>query len=94
VDPEGYTQLLRAVYARAKAADPGVVVLGGALAPTLAPAGDPEGMNDLDYLRRMLAAGAGEVMDGLAVHAYGWRMPPDAPAEPGTVNFARTGWLE
>jgi hypothetical protein len=81
------------VYARAKAADPGVMVLGGALAPTLAPIGDPEGMNDLDYLRRMLAAGAGEVMDGLAVHAYGWRMPPDAPADPGLVNFSRTELL-
>jgi hypothetical protein len=93
VDPEGYTALLRAVYPRAKAADPGVVVLGGALAPTLAPIGDPEGMNDLDYLSRMLAAGAGEVMDGLAVHAYGWRLPPDAPADPATVNFARTQLL-
>jgi hypothetical protein len=93
VDPEGYTQLLRAVYPRAKAANPGVVILGGALAPTLAPPGDPEGMNDLDYLRRMLAAGAGEVMDGLAVHAYGWQMLPDAPADPAVVNFARTELL-
>jgi hypothetical protein len=93
VDPEGYTQLLRTVYARAKAANPSVVVLGGALAPTLAPVGDPEGMNDLDYLQRMLAAGAGEVMDGLAVHAYGWRMPPEAPRDPGTVNFGRTELL-
>jgi len=93
VDPEGYTQLLRAVYPRAKAANPDVVILGGALAPTLAPPGDPEGMNDLDYLRRMLAAGAGEIMDGLAVHAYGWKMPPDAPADPATVNFARTELL-
>jgi hypothetical protein len=90
VDPEGYTGLLRAVYPRAKAANPDVVVLGGALAPTLAPAGDPEGMDDLVYLDRMLAAGAGEVMDGLAVHAYGWKMPPDAPADPATVNFSRT----
>jgi hypothetical protein len=93
VDPEGYTDLLRAVYPRAKAANPEVVVLGGALAPTLAPVNDPEGMNDLDYLRRMLAAGAGEVMDGLAVHAYGWRMPPDAPADPAKVNFRRTELL-
>jgi GH35 family endo-1,4-beta-xylanase len=88
-DPEGYAELLRAVFPSAKAANPEVVVLGGALAPTLAPAGDPEGMNDLDYLRRMLAQGAGEVMDGLAVHAYGWQMPPDAPADPATVNFGR-----
>ncbi|MEJ2207418.1 MAG: beta-galactosidase, partial [Anaerolineae bacterium] len=65
VDPEGYTRLLQAVYPRIKAVDPDVALLGGALAPTLAPVGDPEGMNDLDYLARMLAAGAGEVMDGL-----------------------------
>jgi hypothetical protein len=93
VDPEGYTQLLRAVYPRAKAANPGVVILGGALAPTLAPPGDPEGMNDLEYMRRMLAAGAGDAMDGLAVHAYGWQMPPDAPADAAVVNFARTELL-
>ncbi len=93
VDPEGYTALLRATYAQVKRADPQVVVLGGALAPTLAPAGDPEGMNDLEYLQRMLAAGAGDGMDGLAVHAYGWKMPPDAPAGPATVNFARTELL-
>ena len=93
VDPEGYTELLRAVYRRAREADPEIVVLGGALAPTLAPAGDPEGMNDLDYLRRMLDAGAGEVMDGLAVHAYGWRLPPDAGPDPAVVNFRRTELL-
>jgi GH35 family endo-1,4-beta-xylanase len=93
VDPEGYTELLRAVYPRAKAANPDAVILGGALAPTLAPPGDPEGMNDLDYLRRMLAAGAGDAMDGLAVHAYGWQMPPDAPADPAVVNFSRTELL-
>lgn len=93
VDPEGYTDLLRTVYPRAKAADPDIVVLGGALAPTLAPVGDPEGMNDLDYLQRMLDAGAGEVMDGLAVHAYGWQLPPDAPADPATINFSRTELL-
>jgi hypothetical protein len=93
VDPEGYTALLRAVYPRAKAANPSVVVLGGALAPTLAPLGDPEGMNDLDYLQRMLDAGAGDVMDGLAAHAYGWRQSPDAPANPAAVNFSRTELL-
>jgi hypothetical protein len=93
VDPEGYAALLRTTYALAKQANPEVVVLGGALAPTLALEGDPEGMNDLDYLRRMLAAGAGDGMDGLAVHAYGWKMPPDAPADPAIVNMARTELL-
>jgi len=93
VDPEAYTALLRAAYHQVKAAVPEVAILGGALAPTLAPVGDAEGMNDLDYLERMLAAGAGEVMDGLAAHAYGWQWPPDAPASPGAVNLARTELL-
>jgi hypothetical protein len=93
VDPESYTTLLRTVYPQVKAANPEVLVLGGALAPTLAPAGDPEGMNDLDYLQRMLDAGAGEVMDGLAVHAYGWQAHPDAPADPAAVNWNRTELL-
>lgn len=93
VSPEAYAELLRAVYPAAKAANPDVSVLGGALAPTLAPAGDPEGMNDLEYLERMLAAGAGSAMDGLAVHAYGWRQPPDAPADAAVVNLARVELL-
>jgi polysaccharide biosynthesis protein PslG len=93
VDPEGYARLLEAVYPQAKAANADVLILGGALAPTLAPVGDPEGMNDLHYLRQMLQADAGEVMDGLAVHAYGWHLPPDAPPDPETVNFARTELL-
>jgi hypothetical protein len=92
-DPDGYANLLKAVYPRAKAANTSVVVLGGALAPTLAPVGDPEGMNDLDYLERMLIAGAGDAMDGLAVHAYGWKLPPDSPPDPAIVNFARTELL-
>ncbi|MGD8517437.1 MAG: beta-galactosidase [Anaerolineae bacterium] len=93
VDPVGYTDLLRAVYPEIKAANPDTSVFGGALAPTLAPEGDPEGMNDLVYLQQMLDAGAGEVMDGLAVHAYGWQAHPDAPADPDAVNFSRTELL-
>lgn len=90
LNPEGYTQLLTVTYHRAKAANPQVVVLGGALAPTLAPPGDAQAMNDLIYLERMLDAGAGEAMDGLAVHAYGWVFPADDPPDPQVINFRRT----
>ncbi|MBE7549783.1 MAG: beta-galactosidase [Anaerolineales bacterium] len=90
LDPEGYTQLLAAAYRRAKAANPNVQVLGGALAPTLAPASSDQAMNDLVYLGRMFDAGAGEVMDGLAVHAYGWVFPADDPPDPNVINFRRT----
>jgi hypothetical protein len=89
LDPAGYAGLLAAVYPRAKAANPNVLVLGGALAPTLAPPGSEQAMNDLMYLQRMLDAGAGRAMDGLAAHAYGWSFPADDPPDPEVINFRR-----
>ncbi|MBN1991462.1 MAG: beta-galactosidase [Anaerolineae bacterium] len=91
VDPAGYTKLLAVAYHRVQQSNhPHVLVLGGALAPTLAPPGHEQAMNDLIYLQRMLNAGAGEVMDGLAVHAYGWSFPADDPPHPQVINFRRT----
>ncbi|MCS6909434.1 MAG: beta-galactosidase [Anaerolineales bacterium] len=93
VDPEAYTRLLRLAYARAKEADPTVNVLGGALAPTLEPATSELALNDLLYLERMYAAGAGEAMDALAVHAYGLRFPPEEPPANNALNFRRVELL-
>jgi len=92
-DPEAYTQLLAIAYHRAKEANPDVQVLAAGLAPTLAPEGSEWGMDDLVYLQRMYDAGAGDHMDGLAVHAYGLTFPPDDPASPENVNFARAELL-
>jgi hypothetical protein len=46
-------------------------------------------MDDLSYLQGMYEAGAAPYFDVLAVHAYGWRFPPDEPAAPDVVNFRR-----
>jgi hypothetical protein len=89
VDPEAYVRLLRLAYQAAKEADPDVRVLAGALAPTLAPPGSAEGMDDLIYLQRMYDAGARDFFDLLAVHAYGWSFSPDEPAAPDVINYAR-----
>lgn len=89
VDPEGYVELLKAAYARAKAANPEVWVLAGALAPTLEPEGSDLAMNDLVYLERMYAAGARDYFDALAVHAYGLSLPPDEPPAEDAINFRR-----
>jgi len=89
VDPAGYTALLRTIYPRAKQADPTVIVLAGALAPTLEPEGSPNGMNDLTYLQRMYEAGAAPYFDALAAHAYGFKSPPDEPPAPDRINFRR-----
>jgi hypothetical protein len=93
VDPEGYTELLREVYDSAHAANPNVVVMAGALAPTLEPEGSAAGMNDLTYLKRMYQAGAAAHFDALAAHAYGRTSPPGTPPDPETINFRRVELL-
>jgi hypothetical protein len=93
VDPEAYTRLLRIAYTRAKQADPEVVVLGGALAPTLEPETSELALNDLNYLERMYAAGAGRYFDALAAHAYGLRFPAEEPPAPDVLNFRRVELL-
>ncbi|RME49656.1 MAG: hypothetical protein D6791_00185, partial [Chloroflexi bacterium] len=93
VDPEAYVELLRIAYLRAKEADPNVVVLAAGLAPTLARPGDPQAMNDLQFLEAMYEAGAAPYFDGLAAHAYGWKFPPDDPPAPDKINFRRVELL-
>ncbi len=56
VDPAGYVEMLRVVYPAIKRANPDMVVLAGALAPTLEPPGSPQGLNDLIYLEQMYQA--------------------------------------
>ena len=64
-------------------------MLAGALAPTLEPAGSPNGLNDLTYLRGMYDAGAADYFDALAAHSYGLTFPPDAAPDPEVLNFRR-----
>jgi len=93
VDPAGYVELLQTVYPRAHQANPEVVVLAGALAPTLEPEGSAVGLSDLAYLEQMVQAGAAPYFDGLAVHAYGLKSPPEAPPTLDTINFRRVELL-
>lgn len=46
-------------------------------------------MNDLTYLDRVYDAGGAAYFDAVAVHAYGLTNPPDQPASPTSINFAR-----
>ena len=93
VDARAYVDLLKVAYRRAKEADPNIIVLAGALAPTLEPAGSPGGLNDLIYLQQMYDAGAQDYFDALAAHAYGILAPIDEAPDPGRVNFRRVELL-
>ena len=91
--PADYVALLKAVYPAIKAANPDVQVLGGALAPTLEPPGSPWGLNDLLYLEGMYAAGGADYFDGVAVHTYGFKFPPEAEPGEALLNFRRVELL-
>ena len=92
-DPAAYTRLLAAAYRAAKAVNPDLPILAAGLAPTLARPGEEAAMSDLAFLEGMYQAGAGDVFDGLALHAYGWRFPADDPPSPDVVNFRRVELL-
>lgn len=87
--PQDYVDLLASVYPAVKAANPDVIILAGALAPTIEPEGSPWATNDLTYLQGMYEAGAANYFDGLAVHAYGLSFPPDSAPDPNVLNFRR-----
>ena len=84
-----YVSLMKMVYNAAHDANPAVIVMAGALAPTLEAPGSPNGLNDIDYLQAMYAAGAASYFDALAVHTYGFTLPPDDPPSPDKLNFRR-----
>jgi len=93
VSAREYVDLLRVAYQAAKEADPGVVVLAGALAPTLEPKGSPAGLNDLVYLQQMYDAGAAGIFDALAAHVYGLTSPANEPPGTDRINFRRVELL-
>ncbi|HRW04051.1 MAG TPA: cellulase family glycosylhydrolase [Caldilineaceae bacterium] len=93
INPERYTELLKAGATAARAADPEVVVIAGALAATIelspnAPAG-ANNLNDLIFLQRMYDAGAAPYFDVVALQGYGlWSGPTDHRMHPRVLNIA------
>jgi hypothetical protein len=73
LDATRYTQMLAASYNKIKAADPGIIVIGGAPAPYVS-GGD---MEPLTYLQQMKAAGADKYMDCIGVYFNDSTAPPD-----------------
>lgn len=75
-DPADYVGVLGVAYRRIKAQDPDALVITAGLAPTNETS--PRARDDRDFLRAMLAAGAGDCFDVLGVHAYGFGQHPEA----------------
>jgi hypothetical protein len=90
-DPTDYLGLLREGAINIRAADNDARILAAALAPTTEES--PANLNDITYLDRLYALGGHAWFDYPAAQPYGFSAPPDAPADPGTLNFARATLL-
>jgi hypothetical protein len=92
VDPYRYTEMLCRTYDALKAVDPEIVVITGALAPTI----ELNGFNlqDFVYLQQMYNAGASGCFDVLSIQAYGLNSgPTDRRMDPNRVNIARSVYI-
>ena len=85
LDAAALVALIQAGAEGIRTADPTALVISGAPAVT----GINDGIVAIDdrvYFRAMLAAGVAELVDGFAVHPYGWANPPDTTvANPDTA---------
>ena len=94
ISPEDYTRLLCMAADAARAADPNVVIINGAMASTIVldPAAQPPGnaLNDFLFMQRMYDAGAANCFDIVAMQGYGlWSGPTDRRMNPRVLNFSR-----
>jgi LysM repeat protein len=79
INGASYTQMLSAAYQAIKRANPNVMVISGAPAPTGFFGGTCQnnGCDDNVYIRQMASAGAGQFMDCVGVHYNEGILPPD-----------------
>jgi hypothetical protein len=91
VDPADYAGLLREAALQLRAADPGAQIVLAALAPTLERGG--ANLSDIAYLDALYRLDARPWFDVVAAQPFGFSQPAKAPAEAGSLNFARASLL-
>lgn len=89
IDPAGYADLLCRTYDALKQVDSEIVVISGAIAPTISLDGQL-GLSDLIFLQELYDNGAGECFDVLSAQGYGlFSGPTDRRLRATSVNVAR-----
>ena len=89
IDPAGYADMLCRAYAALKAVDPDIVVISGAIAPTIALDGSRD-LSDLVFLQALYDHGGGDCFDVLSAQGYGLRSgPTDRRLRATSVNIGR-----
>ncbi len=89
VDPAGYTELLCRTHDALKEVDPNIVVVSGAIAPTISLDGF-FGFSDLIFLQEIYDNGGGDCFDVVSAQGYGlFSGPTDRRLRATSVNVAR-----
>ena len=89
IDPAGYAEMLCRTYTALKAIDPKIVVISGAIAPTIALDGQRD-LSDLVFLQALYDHGGGDCFDVLSAQGYGLRSgPSDRRLRATSVNIGR-----
>jgi hypothetical protein len=84
-----FVELIRAGAEGVRAGDPNAIIISGAPAVT----GIDDGVDAIDdrrFLREMIAAGAGDLVDAIGAHPYGAANPPDERA--ADAAHSRSGY--
>ncbi|MCC6904211.1 MAG: cellulase family glycosylhydrolase [Anaerolineae bacterium] len=76
-----YVDMVALAAAQIRAADPNVIIISGALAPT--GWNDATATDDLSYMRQMVDAGLLNHVDCVGAHANGYNIPPDVAYDAG-----------
>lgn len=98
LDPAEYIQLLEPTSAAIRAADPNVIIISGALAPTGVndPTGESIGMpamEDFGYMTSLINQGMLDYVDCVGAHANGINLPPDLSYEEAAAQGAPEGFV-
>jgi uncharacterized protein YraI len=94
VNPENYANMLREAYTAIKAANPNVLVVSGAPAPTGYFGGGCSnvGCDDAPFLQRLAAAGGANYADCIGAHHNGTMVGPDQRSNAPVGSPGHTGW--
>ena len=89
IDPGAYVELLCRAYRALKTVDPEIVVVSGAIAPTISLNASRD-LNDVVFLQALYDHGGGDCFDVLSAQGYGLRSgPTDRRLRATSVNVTR-----
>ncbi len=91
VSASAYFDMVAMASSAIRSVHPNPIIMPAGLAPTLERS--DLALDDTLFLQAMYDEGIGTYINALSAHTYGWKFPPDDPAQPDRLNFNRVELL-